>query len=1117
MRMLRFWLMAVALVLGCSAVVGAEEPYMDLVRGLRAQGEPQLALELLQKLNEKPPPELATTLKLELARTRMEMALQESEEGKRLAMFAQARTEFDSFLKQNPDHPLAAQASFEIARLIASQGREHLNRARKQEGDTTAQAQALKTARPLFLEAAARLQGAAKAIETQLAKYANPSTAEEKNTAKDLQQALLQAHLEEGINKFQLAQTFATDAEVQDRGKAMDEALKVLTKLSGEDLKNPVCWQALAWVGRCHAANEDFPKAEEAYKRIMDEKGPWAEMAQRQASYYSLLLKTKQATAQAMQKEEEGWLTKYRSYRHSPEGCGVLYLLASNQEAQAEAGVKRDPKTKRPISVGGDALARLRVADRLLKELIEFENDFSERAATKRMRIILAIAIGQSKERDIYKVNTFDECYLLALVELADLNDFMKDSKKNEDLSEEAVTRQRNTYYARTIRALDRALSLVKTTDSPKDVMEAKLLRVFCNLQLNRLYEAALLGEDLARTNTKSTKGARAALYALDAYNKVMEDTQKRGDVNQDEARTDRNQVKRMSEFMEATWPDDSATDFARHSLGSLMEKQEQHLDALEAFSRVSSSYVSLASLRHQEGIACYNLMRSENDPRVTPAVKAKWFQRVTTDLEKMPDMAQGADPNTALTYCLAKIQLGHLYLQRGTQLLKESADAARAEYAKGVRVAADMTAALPKYTTLVDEKKTEVEYALKALRLYALYGEVFIAVKANDHKAAAELYMPVIDDIKKNGVPEDDVADRYRRALADFCQIAIRSSIQAGDIPRAQDVLKLLGKIKTGGNSSTPLLLVLRDVQSQVAELRKSDPKTLKELMDKFGAFLDELAKQADLATDVKISLAQGFINIEKFTRALEILRSIPRPAPVPKAANVNNPTPEEKDKIDKAEAEHRNYRFVQLLIVHALRGEGRQLMPSDLKDKAKIKIAFAKFDEAKKLVDEMVGDQKAQGWAYHSMEVRREYIFIMEDKKLYRDAMAAWTQMQGPFAKELPEKAKNEKEERIRTAYFEIKFYQIRLVYKSKLGIAKDDVRATELRKVADQIVKIERDPLTLDMGGAYVKRLFQELMDTEEPLRIAYKAAGGKLLLDEEPQSARTSAETGSNKQP
>src|SRR5262249_39799531 len=298
---------------------------------------------------------------------------------------------------------------------------------------------------------------------------------------------------------------------------------------------------------------------------------------------------------------------------------------------------------------------------------------------------------------------------------------------------------------------------------------------------------------------------------------------------------------------------------------------------------------------------------------------------------------------------------------------------------------------------------------------------------------------------------------------------------------------------------------------QSQVAETRKADPKKLKDLMDKFAAFLEELAKQADLGTDVKISLGQGFINVEKYARALEILRSIPKPPPVPKPANPNNPTQDEKDNIEKAEAAHRNYHYVQLLIVHALRGEGRQLMPTDLKDKAKIKTAYAKFDEAKKLVDEMVGDQKSPGWAYHSMEVRREYIFLLEDRKLYRDAMAAWTQMQKPFGDRLVPKPANEKEEKNRTAYFEIRFYQIRLVYKSKLEIQKEETKGQEIAKVAVSIVKMENDPLTLDMGGADVKKLFQELIDTEEPLRKAYKTAGGKLLLGDDAQTSRTSTET------
>src|SRR5437899_1430013 len=102
-----------------SLAARGDEPHLDLIRGLRAQGEPGLAMDYIQAKLATPPESLKGLLPLEIARTRVELALQESEEGKRLAMFALARTEFETFLKTNAAHPLAPQASFEIARLIA--------------------------------------------------------------------------------------------------------------------------------------------------------------------------------------------------------------------------------------------------------------------------------------------------------------------------------------------------------------------------------------------------------------------------------------------------------------------------------------------------------------------------------------------------------------------------------------------------------------------------------------------------------------------------------------------------------------------------------------------------------------------------------------------------------------------------------------------------------------------------------------------------------------------------------------------------------------------------------------------------------------------------------------
>ena len=163
MRDFSKWLFASVILVGLGSV-WAEEPHLEIIRGLRAQGDPELAIRYIDEhLAGKVPPALAQVIALEKARTNVEIARKENEEGKRLALFASARAEFESFLKANPNHELAPQAGFEIARLIASQGKEQLNRARRLEGE--ARANALTNARPLFQEAAQKLHDAAKTLE----------------------------------------------------------------------------------------------------------------------------------------------------------------------------------------------------------------------------------------------------------------------------------------------------------------------------------------------------------------------------------------------------------------------------------------------------------------------------------------------------------------------------------------------------------------------------------------------------------------------------------------------------------------------------------------------------------------------------------------------------------------------------------------------------------------------------------------------------------------------------------------------------------------------------------------------------------------------------------------
>jgi len=1078
---------SLSLLAGVSALIlfaGAarsEEPHLDLIRGLRAAGEPGLAMEYLEKVAAgKPSPELATVLPLERARTRLELALQESEEGKRVSLLAQARSEFDAFLKTNAQHPLAPQANFEIARLIASQAKEQLTRANRQE-DAAQQQKGKDQARTLFEEAAKRLEAAGTQLQQSLAKYENPTTPEDRAVAKELSQAALQAQLEQGVNLFLISQTYKANL---DKNKAVDRAMKVLQKLADGDSKNPMTWVGRAWLARCEAETQDYPKATEKYDLIAKEKGPHVEQAQRIAAYFRVRMLVSQGVATSqIQSELENWLNRYRAYHNTPEGFGAKFLLAFTLQNQAKSGIVVDEKTNKLKSVTATAENYLVRASALYKDLIDVENEFTERATNQRMLCILGIAFRRARDRDVSKLNTFDECYLIALVELAELNQIAADKNKNEPGGDEVdLEKERKTRHERVIRAIERALTLVKPTDLPKDILDARLLLLFSHLVVGNNHQAAILGEHLARSLTRSSRGANAALYSLQAYVNVMGKTATKQDVEEEdrekELQADRRQIRRLAEFMEKTWPNDGPTDFARYQLANLAGREGNYVEALTAYARVSPNFTNLAYVRNEQAIACFNLMKDE---KVAPAVKNQWFQKISAELEKMPDLAAGAaDPETAQAYCMAKLQLGHLYLNQ-----KQSA--------KAEAIAKAMLAQLPKYGILAGTpQETETKYAAQALQIYALYTQVYDLVQAGDHVQAAKVYLPFIDQLKKDKIPADDSAERVRQAIRSLLQLTLRSSVQEGQIPRAQEMLELLKQASAGQGAATgPLVAVLRDVQAQITAMRRKDPNKLKDMVDKFAAFLGDLEKQKDLSSDVKIFLARGYMSLEKADKATALLKSIPPPDA-------------------KADDEKkRTYNFVQLSLVRSLRGEARALLPprKERNDKSKMAPCLAKVDEARKLLAQMIGTPDKKGWAFNSLEVRRENIFILEDMEQYQPALQAWSQMQKPFADKLKQVPANKEEAAIRTAYFEIRFYQYRLVYRSNLQNPNQKVGLERIKGLAENIVKIEKDEYTKDFGGLSVQRLYEEWIESDEIIRKAYKEAGGVALIPADERTAST----------
>jgi hypothetical protein len=137
---------------------------VDLVRGLRESGMPDLAVEYLADLAVKPPADVAAVLPLERAKCLLDLANLETDETVRAGVIADAKAEFDKFLKAAPNHPRRAEAAVALARLLTLEGKARLQLAKKHTDPAKRKAEAA-LARPLFDTAAKQYGTAAAGLE----------------------------------------------------------------------------------------------------------------------------------------------------------------------------------------------------------------------------------------------------------------------------------------------------------------------------------------------------------------------------------------------------------------------------------------------------------------------------------------------------------------------------------------------------------------------------------------------------------------------------------------------------------------------------------------------------------------------------------------------------------------------------------------------------------------------------------------------------------------------------------------------------------------------------------------------------------------------------------------
>lgn len=677
----------------------APKPHMDLVRGLRANGMSDLALDYLNELkNSNPSPDIVIVLPLEYARTWLDLAASETDEAKRKDLIAKAEERLTVFIDSSKNHPLLPQANVELARLMSLKGKGIFLKAKKIEKEPKERLdlrnREMARARETLKKAADKYAATVSILEGQLKQIDKDPAPAVMQRRKELSQFLMKSMLDQGIVLFDIGDTYeetgASAAELEQRGAQFAAAKKVFEKLMYMDDKEPLCWQGRAWAAQCDFMAGEEENAKRAFADLMAKKNtvPAAAAGVRVARYFGIFrafdkdARTERQRWERAEKEASDWLRDYPTYRNTHEGIGARYYQAFMKFTIAKEDLIYDKDGKRVTGFKNvEARNRFDDAQKLFRELSESESEFTEKAATMRSRILIATADadGHGDEPPVEKLGTFEICYLMAQVQIARLGQFRqaaeapknepkatdpkkdpkkdptpkkeepkKEEAKKEPPSADAYAKEEMRRFTNAMHYLEYGLQKVTPKDSVRDVFNAQLFLVECYRKLKYYPQAAVLGEYVARNNLKMPRAALAAQIAIQAYNIAHVKPVGKDADPAPMPTADADHVRSAAEFLVSTWPTEASADEARHIIGFYLLREsrekdaeaknyERQINAWNAYAGIRDSYPAVYGARNELAGLMYGLVRP-NDGSEAKVIN----QRIADNLKKFGD---GTDP----------------------------------------------------------------------------------------------------------------------------------------------------------------------------------------------------------------------------------------------------------------------------------------------------------------------------------------------------------------------------------------------------------------------------------------------------------------------------------------
>jgi hypothetical protein len=918
----------------------------------------------------------------------------------------------------------------------------------------------------MFIQAGNELTSAIKALESVLP--AAPESAKAM-LARDLKQLKFDA----AVNVYDQARTyidrskFAVDAE---RTKTMGRARDAFKQMRTND-GSETDWLANAWLMKIAMELTTPTDVNTYYEYVMkykDDKASQAAIqpALRLVRYFALQdvtlgrpdesetiggnaiatkAKSKLTPIQRLHKVQndgEAWLKAYADHHRTYEGQGVLFEVAMAHFIEAREDKKASPD-------------HIKKALERFEELASLDGDLAERA--RQITFVIKLEHVKTTKSEL---RTFDEFFLKAMLERRNVLDVLQklDDPKLDD--KDGLEAQRKTHLREVIKALNKALALATPSTPVAKVDDARYYLCGAYFAAGDPLRAAVVAEVLGRSKT-TRRSAEGIATAIQMYAGIA-------DRNPRDAAT-RQRLHDLAEFVlanEKLWGADPATGLAHYHLG-LAAREQNPKKAIAHLAKLPPDFTDYIYTQGQLVFIAEAAREKAEDPKD----KAFYIAAAKSAINRMPKFNAATDSGTViLMYFLANLEMAnYLYMDAMAELnAKEELKAIKncndmAAFVRGLQGDLDKVSG----SAMSAKNREQVELSIRVWLKYSSLGlaEVKFRGKANDrYDQVLEATKSVVDETlaaaKKVG-PTGKIALRDFKVTAGILNLALRASVQKGDLDKAKMLLDVVQRLTGADKEETAgnvVAVLLSDIAGQLRKMSEANDPNLKATKGHYTAFLDLIAKEYEskgLDTGSAMLLATAYNSLEYPCKAATLFAKVKAPASLDKRlpAKTGKETPIELEARQKAEEELNRYWAIQLDYLRALRA---------CKEKDSLDVAY-------KAAEAMIKHENGR----FQFQAKMERNLIVEEQEKYRQAFGLWQ----IFMNKEPALSNNLARPEVRQLYFTGYVHWTRSLY---LTATKDkDIkdRTKLIKSAANMILKLET--ATTKEGWEIAQPLFEKML--------------------------------------